>query len=69
MFDGCYGLTTAPKVLPATTLAEGCYEGMFGGCTGLTTAPSFPAEIWNLIDERYAYFMFEGCTGLKTPIP
>ena len=34
MFKCCTSLTTAP-VLPATTLAEGCYQGMFEGCTSL----------------------------------
>ena len=32
MFSGCTGLTQAPS-LPATTLAEYCYEFMFSGCT------------------------------------
>jgi hypothetical protein len=46
MFYGCTSLTTAP-VLPATTLASSCYNGMFRGCTSLnyikamfTTEPS-----------------------------
>jgi uncharacterized repeat protein (TIGR02543 family) len=34
MFYGCTGLTTAPS-LPATTLADFCYEYMFSGCTAL----------------------------------
>ena len=34
MFYGCSSLTQAP-VLPATTLATGCYESMFYECTKL----------------------------------
>ena len=34
MFQGCTGLTSAPE-LPATTLANDCYNSMFQGCTGL----------------------------------
>jgi len=29
MFSGCTSLTSAPKVLPATTLDACCYENMF----------------------------------------
>jgi hypothetical protein len=29
--------------LPATTLADYCYQGMFGKCTNLTAAPQLPA--------------------------
>ena len=36
MFSGCTGLTQAPA-LPATTLAEYCYNSMFNGCTGITS--------------------------------
>ena len=42
MFSNCTSLTSAPS-LPATTLADYCYEDMFYGCTSLTTAPSLPA--------------------------
>jgi hypothetical protein len=31
MFEGCRSLTQAPE-LPATTLAEGCYDSMFINC-------------------------------------
>ena len=34
MFNGCTGLVEAP-VLPATTLANHCYNTMFNGCTSL----------------------------------
>jgi hypothetical protein len=42
MFYGCTGLTSAPA-LPATNLADSCYNRMFYDCTGLTTAPTLPA--------------------------
>ena len=48
-------------LLPATTLAEGCYRYMFFRCTGLTAAPELPAT--TLAEECY-YAMFVGCTGL-----
>ena len=50
-------------VLPATQLAEFCYQSMFSGCTGLTKAPALPAETM----ANYCYTrMFEGCEGLQT---
>ena len=50
-------------ILPATTLADGCYGSMFYGCTSLTTAPKLPAT--TLAD--YCYInMFGGCTSLTT---
>lgn len=30
-------------ILPATTLAENCYDNMFSNCTSLVTAPALPA--------------------------
>jgi hypothetical protein len=46
MFNGCTSLTSAPE-LPATTLANYCYNNMFKNCTKLnyikamfTTTPS-----------------------------
>ena len=50
-------------LLPATTLAYGCYQYMFAGCTGLTTAPVLPAT--TLATQCY-YSMFSRCTGLTT---
>ena len=56
-------LTAENLVLPATTLAGYCYNGMFYGCTGLTTAPELPATTL----AGYCYNgMFYGCTGLTT---
>ena len=60
LFEGCESLTTTPE-LPATTLAESCYEYMFYGCTGLTVAPELPAT--TLAESCYES-MFNGCTSL-----
>ena len=50
--------------LPATTLAEQCYEDMFLDCTSLTTAPKvLPAK--DVLRLAYAG-MFRGCTSLTT---
>ena len=50
-------------LLPATTLANECYQYMFIGCTNLTIAPKLPAT--TLTNSCY-YYMFEGCTSLTT---
>ena len=60
LFSDCTQLTSAPK-LPATTLADYCYQNMFRGCTQLTTAPVLPAT--TLTQGCYAG-MFYGCTSL-----
>ena len=57
-------LTDASSLLlPAETLASGCYQQMFWGCTSLTTAPVLPAE--TLVTSCY-YNMFYGCSKLAT---
>ena len=60
LFKNCAVLTSAPE-LPATTLADECYNRMFEGCTSLTAAPELPAiEL-----AKYCYrYMFLGCTSL-----
>ena len=63
MFSNCTSLTTAPSILPATTLSEYCYAYMFQGCTSLTTAPELPAT--TLADGCYNR-MFQGCESLTT---
>ena len=69
LFSDCNGEKTCEVVnaknlsLPATTLAEYCYESMFNGCTSLTTAPELPAT--TLVEYCYSY-MFSDCTNLKT---
>ena len=60
----CKLVNAKDLVLPATTLAEGCYGSMFFSCTSLTTAPELPATI--LADWCYSQ-MFSGCTSLTTP--
>ena len=64
LFKYCTGLTDASKlVLPATTLAEGCYNSMFWRCTSLTTAPALPATTL----ANYCYGdMFTNCWSLTT---
>ena len=62
MFYDCTSLTTAPA-LPATTLANSCYDSMFSDCTSLTTAPELPAT--TLRNNCYMR-MFYGCTSLTT---
>ena len=48
-------------LLPATQLAESCYQQMFFECTALTAAPALPAT--QLAASCYRQ-MFEGCTSL-----
>ena len=49
--------------LPATTLANNCYESMFQFCTNLTTAPVLPATTL----AEYCYRnMFQNCRSLTT---
>ena len=62
LFKDCAGLTTAPD-LPATDLADNCYNRMFQNCTSLTTAPELPAT--TLAPHCY-HSMFQGCTSLAT---
>ena len=64
LFRACANLVSAENlVLPATTLAERCYENMFYGCKSLTTAPALPAT--TLANGCY-YSMFYRCTSLTT---
>ena len=65
LFKGCTKLINIENmVLPATTLADCCYQNMFSGCTALTTAPEeLPAT--TLTISCYSY-MFYGCTSLTT---
>ena len=49
-------------VLPATTLAQSCYQSMFVNCTSITTAPILPATTL----ATYCYqSMFRGCSSLN----
>lgn len=51
-------------VLPATTLAEGCYDHMFQNCESLVKAPRILPAM-TLVDSCYAG-MFNGCINLVT---
>ena len=63
LFSSNKHLCSAEKlILPATTLAEGCYRFMFNGCTSLTTAPALPAT--KLVSNCY-WDMFSRCTSLN----
>ena len=62
MFRGCDNLAKAPE-LPATNLAESCYNGMFWTCRSIANAPKLPAT--TLAGACYAD-MFYGCTSLTT---
>ena len=64
MFNGCKYLVKVPE-LPATTLANNCYESMFQGCSSLTTIPSNLLPATKLGKFCYQY-MFQGCTSLTT---
>lgn len=56
-------ITDASKlVLPATALADYCYNYMFYGCISLTVAPELPAT--TLVNGCYVA-MFVGCTSLN----
>ena len=54
------GLQRAPE-LPATTLAESCYQQMFSDCTNLTNAPELPATT---LAENCYFLMFSDCISL-----
>ncbi len=60
LFSNCSSLIQAPA-LPATTLANGCYEYMFYGCNSLAIAPELPATTLT----NYCYYrMFYDCALL-----
>ena len=62
MFKNCTNLVTAPKILPATTLQQGCYWYMFYGCTSLIKAPELPATT---LSQSCYREMFRDCTSLN----
>ena len=66
LFYNCgriYSYESNKIVLPATTLANGCYMEMFGKCNHLTTAPELPAT--TLAGSCYM-LMFQDCSSLTT---
>lgn len=56
-------IEVSETLLPATILAEDCYNSMFSGCSGLTKAPELPAT--TLVSYCYDS-MFENCSKLTT---
>lgn len=57
----CGSGITVPPILPATILAEDCYESMFNSCENLTVAPELPA----ITLANYCYYqMFKDCINL-----
>ena len=50
-------------ILPANTLAQGCYNYMFSGCTNLSTIPVFYATV---LSSNETDNMFYQCTGLTS---
>lgn len=63
MFDQCDGLIFAPKILPATILAERCYRYMFEYCSKLVNPPQILGD--ELKKDCY-YGMFKNCASLVT---
>lgn len=64
MFMNCFGIKNiSSDFLPATTLADRCYDRMFSDCISLTTAPVLPAT--TLAKGCYNR-MFNRCDSLTT---
>ena len=63
IFNDYILISASELLLPATTLADGCYCYMFDGCISLITAPALPAT--TLAQSCYGS-MFWGCTALRT---
>lgn len=62
LFYQCVGLDIDENfVLPATGLAERCYQAMFEGCSSLTSVPNLPAT---QMPECCCWSMFKHCTSL-----
>ena len=65
LFSGNGVVSAENLILPATTLAESCYQNMFIGCDLLTVAPKLPATT---LAYRCYRSMFYYCTSLtKAP--
>ena len=64
LFSNCKNIVNVDSnFLPATTLADSCYNSMFSSCTSLTTAPALPAT--TLANSCYDS-MFYDCKSLTT---
>ena len=62
VFYECESLIKSPH-LPATSLAQSCYNYMIYGYSSLTAAPNLPAT--SLVDGCY-WDMFNGCSSLTS---
>ena len=62
MFQKCTSLVTAPE-LPATTLANYCYESMFQGCTNLS---SITCLATNILASNCTYKWVDGIAASGT---
>lgn len=62
-FDATTLIDASNMILPATTLAQSCYQAMFEGCTSLTNVPDLPAT--TLANSCY-YRLFKNCGNLKS---
>ena len=65
LFFNCKLTSIDNFVLPATTLADYCYQYMFYNCTNLTTIPSNLLPATTLVNNCYQY-MFGYCESLTT---
>ena len=64
LFSDCAGLMNVSNlILPASTLADYCYQYMFNDCASLTTAPVLSATT---LASRCCFSMFSDCTSLTT---
>ena len=63
LFGSTPVVNVSPDFLPATILADECYQDMFAGCTSLVNAPELPAT--TLAENCYEMMFFE-CTSLET---
>ena len=64
LFYNCTNIVNVSEnFLPATTLANHCYNNMFYGCSSLTTAPELPAT---KLSYECCQSMFNGCSSLTT---
>ena len=61
MFSGCTSLTQAPE-LPATQLADFCYDGMFDGCIN----PEFSELMTDKYNKEWTIKTDDGKSGYKT---
>lgn len=64
LFRNCASIVhVSESFLPATTLANSCYQHMFRNCTSLTTTPKLPATT---LDNNCYDGMFNSCSSLTT---